>query len=612
MIANRTIEEGYHGELAADLWNQFDHVGVDTTAAGPVGVDGSVDGLVGTYIRNKPVLSYDDVAHFLNRGDLATQYTALDPFDPLKNYDPRTGASWAGHKGDVNGIFDAIPFGYTDGAALNTLNYGFYNTRDDIDPGYKLLGARLNGFSAFSDAQRVAARQAIETWDELIAVEFIETEAAKADINFMNTTTGPIQASAYLPYNYGAAYGTVAGDVAVNPTQISNQQFDEGEYGLTTLIHELGHSLGLEHPGRYNFSANFTATYINGAEYYQDSNQYSIMSYWRAQETGANHVDWTTTVLKYGSTPGVHDVAAIQRIYGADMSTRIGDDVYGFNTNTGLDTFNFAETPHPIVTIWDAGGNDTLDLSGYNTPSTIDLNPGSFSSAGGTFLATIPTLAEVNAARLAAGLAARSQASYDSFVATYGVAFKNGLLTDNISIAYGAMIENAVGGGGDDKILGNTVINTLSGGLGNDRLTGGDGVDRLIGGDGADVFVGEINQSLTASKQGLMSIETILDFGNGDDLIDLSGLDANTGVMGDQNFTWDARGSGNKAGQVYFKTFGNVNAAENSLGIDLDDTGTQGGPVTILFGNTDGDKSAEFAIVLFDVKGIDPSDVMFG
>jgi hypothetical protein len=55
-----------------------------------------------------------------------------------------------------------------------------------------------------------------------------------------------------------------------------------------------------------------------------------------------------------------------------------------------------------------------------------------------------------------------------------------------------------------------------------------------------------------------------------------------------------------------------VNAAENSLGIDLDDTGTQGGPVTILFGNTDGDKSAEFAIVLFDVKGIDPSDVMFG
>jgi hypothetical protein len=75
----------------------------------------------------------------------------------------------------VNGIFDAIPFGYTDGAALNTLNYGFYNTRDDIDPGYKLLGARLNGFSAFSDAQRAAARQAIETWDELIAVEFIET-----------------------------------------------------------------------------------------------------------------------------------------------------------------------------------------------------------------------------------------------------------------------------------------------------------------------------------------------------------------------------------------------------------------------------------------------------
>jgi serralysin len=157
----------------------------------------------------------------------------------------------------------------------------------------------------------------------------------------------------------------------------------------------------------------------------QDSNSTRSCPYWRAQETGANHVDWTRPSevrLDAGRSRRRRDPAHLR----ADMSTRIGDDVYGFNTNTGLDTFNFAETPHPIVTIWDAGGNDTLDLSGYNTPSTIDLNPGSFSSAGGTFLATIPTLAEVTAARLAAGLAARSQASYDSFVATYGVAFNNG------------------------------------------------------------------------------------------------------------------------------------------------------------------------------------------
>jgi hypothetical protein len=49
------------------------------------------------------------------------------------------------------------------------------------------------------------------------------------------------------------------------------------------------------------------------------------------------------------------------------------------------------------VTIRDAGGNDTLDLSGYNTPSVINLNLGSFSSAGGTFLDAIPLIDVVNA-----------------------------------------------------------------------------------------------------------------------------------------------------------------------------------------------------------------------
>jgi serralysin len=490
MALKRTIDDGYHGELPTDVWNLADYAGGDT-AAGAVASEGSVDHLVGSYIRDKPVISGADAAHFLNRGQLETNYTALDPFDPLKNYEPNSGASWAGHKGQVNGLYDAAPYGYA-GGALETLNFGFYNSTADIDPAYAVFAGnapgttRLTGFSPFSEAQREAARQAIDAWDELIAVRFNETSAAMADINLMNTTTGPAQASAYLPYNYGPFYEGIVGDVAVNPAQASNHQFDEGEYGLTTLIHELGHSLGLEHPGRYNFGPNFSATYVNGAEYYQDSNQYSIMSYWRAQETGANHVDWTTTVLKYGSTPGVHDIAAIQRIYGADMTTRTGDDVYGFNNTTGKDTFDFALTPHPVVTIWDAGGKDTLDLSGYATPSTIDLNPGAFSSAGGTYLASMPTFEEVNEARVEAGLAPRTQASYDAFVATYGVAFNNGLLKDNISIAYGAEIENAIGGAGDDQILGNSLANLLEGGAGNDHLNGRGGNDQLVGGIGDD------------------------------------------------------------------------------------------------------------------------------
>ncbi len=556
MTLNRSIEDGYHGELAADLWNQFDYVPEENGSGDVTPAQGSVDSLAGTYIRNKLVLSSDNAAHFLNRGQLASQYTTLDPADPLKNYEANSGAAWFGHKGQVNGRYDAAT--KSGAAVLDTLTFGFYETRADIDPAYNGFAGnapgvrRLDGFSAMTEAQRVATRQAIQTWDELIALDFVETKAADADLNFMNTTTGPAQASAYLPYNYGPQYRGIVGDVAVNPNQASNHQFDEGEYGLTTLIHEIGHSMGLEHPGRYNFSANFTATYANGAEYYQDSNQYSIMSYWRAQETGANHVDWVTTVLKYGSTPGVHDVAAIQRIYGADMTTRTGNDVYGFNNTTGLDTFDFAATPHPVVTIWDAGGNDTLDLSGYNTPSVIDLNPGAFSSAGGTVMSSIPSFAEVNAARLAAGLTARTEASYKAFVDTYGVAFKNGLMTDNIAIAYGAIVENAVGGGGNDRIVANSVANVIDGRGGNDTVSYhrsdagvtvnlADGLAEKGGYAEGDTLIGIENVDGSAFADSLTgnALANILNGEGGDDFIDggagndvLNGGDGNDELIG--------------------------------------------------------------------------------
>ncbi|QJE74160.1 hypothetical protein HHL28_14680 [Aerophototrophica crusticola] len=230
----------------------------------------------------------------------------------------------------------------------------------------------------------------------------------------------------------------------VNPAQASNLQLDEGEYGLLTLVHESGHALGLSHPGEYNYSDGIPLTYKGLAEYYQDSLQYSVMSYWGAHETGAGHIDWQNLIFKYAATPLVHDIAAMQRIYGAETTTRTGDTVYGFNSTANREAFDFTKNKLPIVAIWDAGGNDTLDLSGWDTPSTIDLNPGAFSSGGG--IQDLP-------ATVSKELAAR-----------YGAT--TGLLRDNISIAYGATIENAVGGGGNDRISGNAVANSLTGGAG--------------------------------------------------------------------------------------------------------------------------------------------------
>ncbi len=56
----------------------------------------------------------------------------------------------------------------------------------------------------------------------------------------------------------------------------------------------------------------------------------------------------------------------------------------------------------------------------------------------------------------------------------------------NIAIAYGAQIENIIGGSGADILVGNALNNTLKGGAGNDIIYGAGGADQLWGDAGAD------------------------------------------------------------------------------------------------------------------------------
>jgi serralysin len=264
------------------------------------------------------------------------------------------------------------------------------------------------------------------------AVSFVETSNAGGDIRFANTTTGPGVAWAYYPT---AGQG---GDVWVNPNYYYNGQLNPDDYGYLTLIHEVGHALGLSHPGDYNAGSGQSITYSNSAEYAQDTREFTVMSYFDAGYSGADHVNGGTS---YAASPLLHDIAAIQEIYGADMTTRTGDTVYGFNSTAGRDAFDFTINSNPVVAIWDAGGTDTLDFSGYTAyyaMASINLNQGAFSNTPN--------------------------------------------MTSNIAIAYGTEIENAVGGAWRDRILGNALDNWLDGGSGDDTLEGGGGNDLLAGG----------------------------------------------------------------------------------------------------------------------------------
>ena len=136
-------------------------------------------------------------------------------------------------------------------------------------------------------------------------------------------------------------------------------------------------------------------------------------------------------------------------------------------------------------------------------------------------------------------------------------------------------IENLTGSKYNDALEGNAGANTLQGQDGNDLIIGRGGKDTLTGGAGADRFyVTAVADSMSGANADL-----ITDFSHAQrDRIDLSLIDANTSAAGDQAFTYLGTGLfTGVAGQLH----------------SWYDAGK-----TIVSGDTNGDKLADFAVAL--------------
>lgn len=432
--------------------------------------DADQDGFDDWY--DKPIFTPDQAADQLNRG----------------------GGGW-----------DIGPNGQVTFTFLDHAPSGHYNTKHG--EAFALAGSKAVGFSPFTEEQREAAREAIGLWDDLIAPSFVEKNGrGAADISFMNTNTGPGQASAFVPWKdeydqYSPSYNRfdkLQGDSYYNQDQPNNFDLYPGGYGFTTLVHEIGHTVGLEHPGDYNAGGEFS--YENSADYFQDSKQFTIMSYFDAGWTGAvGYVNWGTGgYYQSPQTPMIHDIAAVQKMYGADLTTRTGDTTYGFNSNAGRDVFDFTINEDPFLAIYDAGGHDTLDFSGFDgVNTTLNLNDGEFSTA---YTRPDPVaLNEIWGTNF-------TQAQWDAIYA--GKTSNPGFLSDNVSIAFGTIIEDGITGNGNDRLIGNEVANRLDGGAGQDTYTGG---------AGADIFV--------VGNTG--NYDFLTDFTSGEDQLDLSAFGIN-------------------------------------------------------------------------------------
>ncbi|WP_283258449.1 M10 family metallopeptidase C-terminal domain-containing protein [Pseudomonas sp. GX19020] len=233
-------------------------------------------------------------------------------------------------------------------------------------------------------------------------------------------------------------------------------------YMVQTYIHEIGHALGLGHAGPYNG----TAVWGTNNLYDNDSWSATIMSYFN-QENNPND----PAAYAYLATIMPADIIAIQNLYGAgSLGYQPGNTIWGPGGNIGgyfqqlLNMWGGLTAADPLIyagndfafTVYDTGGNDTLNFSVFGQNQLISLVALQYSNIGGG--------------------------------------------TGNVVIARGTVIENAIGGSGNDTIIGNAEANRLEGGSGNDLLNAGAGNDTIIGGAGTDTAVmGVASGSITVT-----------------------------------------------------------------------------------------------------------------
>lgn len=294
--------------------------------------------------------------------------------------------------------------------------------------GYYSQRETSNNFQSLNSMQQNAARSALAQWASVCNLNFMETTGGSGSIRF-GTSSLPETSWAYYPSS-----GDKGGDVWFgNSTSNAPSYPDVGTYGYATYIHEIGHALGLKHPHDTDGAV---------ANSKIDSMEYSIMSY--KSYVGASIKNgYANGDDSYATGPMISDIAAIQYMYGANYNYNSGNTVYKFSPYEGK----------IFETLWDGGGNDTYDLSAYSTNLMIDLNPGGWSTFDTSQLAYLGN-----------GHYARGSVA-------------NALLYNGNTQS---LIENAIGGSGNDTLIGNQADNYLDGGSGADALKGGLGNDTYV------------------------------------------------------------------------------------------------------------------------------------
>ena len=273
-----------------------------------------------------------------------------------------------------------------------TTETAWHLTRDFLGP--MVIGRPWDGIQEFRSLYgKVKGNRFARSGMEMAAWDLVGQKTGQS----LKTMLGGVQNE--------VAVGTGAGDIWLN-----SQAALSSAWGRLDMAHELGHALGLSHPGDYDAGGSDRAPPFLPSE--EDNYRYAVLSYNRPGGFAAAYPDDYM----------LYDIAALQYLYGA-VPNKVGDTAWQLTWPMANATENAVEM------LYDTGGIDTLSISGVPASSRVvlNLNQGEFSTFGEN-------------------------------------------LWQNYGICFGSVIENATGSAGDDLLIGNPANNILTGGAGADTF----------------------------------------------------------------------------------------------------------------------------------------------
>lgn len=261
-----------------------------------------------------------------------------------------------------NPYFDALNYG----TPLNStsINYFFDN----------------GGGGSWNAYERQQFALALQQWADVANISFAEVNNLAAS-NFQLTQISGAQMAAQtgsssvlgffeFPVLGGARQtGTFNYEALGWDENNANGGLEQGGYGFVTILHEVGHGLGLAHPHDTAGSSGLIPGVRNNVDTDLGTNSLNQGIYTTMSYNDGRAADGLSPSTNPGSGwqggPMAFDIYAIQQLYGANTSFQTGNNVYELPTSNAIGSYYEA--------LWDAGGTDTI-VNNSGKSALIDLN----------------------------------------------------------------------------------------------------------------------------------------------------------------------------------------------------------------------------------------------